>query len=158
MVEIARKEAEAGAKAKGLLICADSGGSNSSLSRTWRLNRSTCRNGRIGDRHRGLPLPRTASGTRSSTGCSSFIGLSWKGQRLINCETTVKSDRSHKNQDRVQGDGSYETHSKWNYTIRSGADRTLSESGLVMYFPAPLTDFAQRKRGNTSEEANATAP
>ena len=39
--------------------------------------------------HRGPPFPPGTSGTRSSTGCFSFISSNWRGEPLCDYETVV---------------------------------------------------------------------
>jgi hypothetical protein len=75
--------------AKRILICADSGGSNSSRSRTWKLN--------LQELAHELELaitvchypPGTSKWNKIEHRLFSFISLTWKGQPLINYETVV---------------------------------------------------------------------
>jgi hypothetical protein len=76
-------------KAKRILICADAGGSNSSRSRTWKLNLQA-----LAD-ELGIAItvchypPGTSKWNKIEHRLFSFISLTWKGQPLINYETVV---------------------------------------------------------------------
>jgi len=72
-----------------ILICADSGGSNSSRSRTWKLHLQD-----LAD-ELGMAItvchypPGTSKWNKIEHRLFSFISLTWKGQPLINYETVV---------------------------------------------------------------------
>ena len=72
-----------------ILICADSGGSNSSRSRTWKLHLQD-----LAD-ELGMAItvchypPGTSKWNKVEHRLFSFISLTWKGQPLINYETVV---------------------------------------------------------------------
>jgi len=76
-------------EAKRILICADAGGSNSSRSRTWKLNLQE-----LAD-ELGMAItvchypPGTSKWNKIEHRLFSFISLTWKGQPLINYETVV---------------------------------------------------------------------
>jgi hypothetical protein len=75
--------------ARRILICADAGGSNSSRSRTWKLNLQE-----LADEP-GIAItvchypPGTSKWNRIEHRLFSFISLTWKGRPLINYETVV---------------------------------------------------------------------
>ena len=75
--------------AKGLLICADCGGSNGNRPRAWKVELQ-----RLSD-DIGLPItvchypPGTSKWNKIEHRLFSFISLNWKGQPLVNYETMV---------------------------------------------------------------------
>ena len=127
--------------AKRILICADSGGSNSSRSRTWKLQLQ-----QLAD-ELGMAItvchypPGTSKWNKIEHRLFSFISLTWRGQPLINYETVVnligatktKSGLSVKavldTNDYATGDKvtkmqmdalrirQHKTHPAWNYTL-----------------------------------------
>lgn len=127
--------------AKRLLICADSGGSNSSRTRAWKLNLQ-----RLAD-ETGLSIsvshypPGTSKWNKIEHRLFSFISLTWRGQPLENYETIVNLISGTKTQNglkvkAVLDTGNYETgievskaemeelrikrgttHPQWNYTL-----------------------------------------
>jgi hypothetical protein len=76
-------------EAKRILICADSGGSNSSRSRSWKLHLQE-----LAD-ELGMAItvchypPGTSKWNKIEHRLFSFISLTWKGQPLISYETVV---------------------------------------------------------------------
>jgi hypothetical protein len=75
--------------AKRILICADAGGSNSSRSRTWKLQLQ----GLADELGMAITVchypPGTSKWNKIEHRLFSFISLTWKGQPLINYETVV---------------------------------------------------------------------
>ncbi len=84
--------------AKRVLICADSGGSNSSRTRAWKLHLQ-----QLAD-ETGLSIsvchypPGTSKWNKIEHRLFSFISLTWKGQPLLNYETVVNLISSTKTQ------------------------------------------------------------
>jgi len=127
--------------AKRVLICADSGGSNSSRARAWKLHLQ-----QLAD-ETGLSIsvchypPGTSKWNKIEHRLFSFISLTWKGQPLLNYETVVNLISATKTQTglkvhAVLDTTQYETgievtkaqmaelhlsrqklHPQWNYTL-----------------------------------------
>lgn len=132
-------------EAKRILICADSGGSNSSRSRTWKLHLQE-----LAD-ELGMAItvchypPGTSKWNKIEHRLFSFISLTWKGQPLLTYETVVNLIGSTKTKSGLQvkavlDTNEYETgvkvtksqmeelrlrrhktHPDWNYTIEPRA-------------------------------------
>jgi hypothetical protein len=128
-------------EAKRILICADSGGSNSSRSRSWKLHLQE-----LAD-ELGMAItvchypPGTSKWNKIEHRLFSFISLTWKGQPLISYETVVNLIGATKTKSGLQvkavlDTNTYETgvkvtksqmedlrvrphktHPDWNYTI-----------------------------------------
>jgi hypothetical protein len=127
--------------AKRILICADAGGSNSSRSRTWKLNLQ-----KLAD-ELGIAItvchypPGTSKWNKIEHRLFSFISLTWKGQPLINYQTIVNLIGSTKTKSGLQVKAvldlneyetgvkvtksqmqalcirQHKTHPDWNYTL-----------------------------------------
>jgi hypothetical protein len=127
--------------AQRLLICADSGGSNGTRVRAWKVELQT-----LAD-DLGLPItvchypPGTSKWNKIEHRLFSFISLNWKGQPLLNYETVVNligrtrtesglrvravlDTRKYQTgvkvtDDEIQGVniGRHDVHPAWNYTI-----------------------------------------
>jgi hypothetical protein len=127
--------------ARGLLICADGGGSNSSRNRAWKAKLLEMA------KEIGIPIsvchypPGTSKWNRVEHRVFSFISLSWKGQPLWNMETVINligqtRTRTGLHVKAVLDTGRYETgieisdeqidkqrirrsrfHPEWNYTL-----------------------------------------
>ena len=128
-------------QARRLLICADSGGSNSSRSKLWKLHLQ----GLADDLGMAITVchypPGTSKWNKIEHRLFSFISMTWKGQPLINYEavvnligaTTTKSGlrvkavldtndyeiglKVTKSQMEGLSIRRHETHPDWNYTI-----------------------------------------
>jgi len=104
-------------EAKRILICADSGGSNSSRSRSWKLHLQE-----LAD-ELGMAItvchypPGTSKWNKIEHRLFSFISLTWKGQPLISYETVVNLIGATKTKSGLQvkavlDTNTYETASK----------------------------------------------
>ena len=128
--------------AKRILICADSGGSNSSRSRTWKLQLR-----QLAD-ELGMAIavchypPGTSKWNKIEHRLFSFISITWKGQPPINFETVVNPIGATKTKSglkvkavldtnkyetgvkvtKLQMDAlrirEHKTHPNWNYTLK----------------------------------------
>jgi hypothetical protein len=137
--KLARRTRKQGAKR--ILICADAGGSNSSRSRTWKLNLQELTD------ELGIAItvchypPGTSKWNKIEHRLFSFISLTWKGQPLINYETVVNLIGSTKTRSGLQVKAvldlneyetgikvtktqmeallirQHKTHPDWNYTL-----------------------------------------
>jgi hypothetical protein len=134
-------------KAKRLLICADSGGSNGSRLRAWKLHLQ-----RLADEI-AIPVtvchypPGTSKWNKIEHRLFSFISMSWKGQPLRSYETMINLIRATKTRSGLTVKAAldrneyptgvrvsqaefndlniewHRTHPNWNYTIRPSAVR-----------------------------------
>jgi transposase len=137
--------------ARRVLICADSGGSNSSRTRAWKLHLQ-----QLAD-ETGLSIsvchypPGTSKWNKIEHRLFSFISLTWKGQPLLNYETVVNLISATKTQtglkvQAVLDTTHYETgievtkaqmealslirrptHPQWNYTLSPRTTRSQAE-------------------------------
>jgi hypothetical protein len=127
--------------AKGLMICADGGGSNGSRNRGWKIHLRELVN------QIGIPItvcyypPGTSKWNKIEHRMFSFISMNWRGKPLVNFETVIKLIATTKTRNGITvaarvDDKEYATgikhsdkemeklriephllHPKWNYTI-----------------------------------------
>jgi len=99
---------------QGLLICADSGGSNGNRQRAWKTPRQQlCDENRMPITGCHYPLG-TSPWNQIEPRLFSFISLNWRGRPLVNYETGVPISKEEFDPVRIQR---HRVHPDWNYTL-----------------------------------------